>query len=173
MKLSRLALAVALLPGVQAFAADLSREQALQLSDTVISANRVPQQRSQSSAATTVFNRDDIERLQIRSVAELLERVPGARVTRTGGAGSQTGLFLRGTSSTQTLVLVDGQRIAAASSGTSSLEIPQPRPDRAPRSRARRTISPVWRRCRPRAAGSFTRQDSGTGLTPRARRRRQ
>ncbi|EIK52823.1 B12 family TonB-dependent receptor [Stutzerimonas stutzeri TS44] len=169
MKLSRLALAVALLPGVQAFAADLSREQALQLSDTVISANRVPQQRSQSSAATTVFNRDDIERLQIRSVAELLERVPGARVTRTGGAGSQTGLFLRGTSSTQTLVLVDGQRIAAASSGTSSLEFLSP--DQIERLE-------VVRGARSALYGAdaiggvvqiFTRQGSGTGLTPRVR----
>ena len=126
MKLSRLALAVALLPGAQVFAAELTREEALKLSDAVISANREPQQRSQSSMATTVFNRDDIERLQVRSVAELLERVPGVSITRTGGAGSQLGLFLRGTASTQTLVLVDGQRIAAASSGTSSLEFLSP-----------------------------------------------
>ncbi|MBE7375832.1 TonB-dependent receptor domain-containing protein [Pseudomonas lopnurensis] len=126
MKLSRLALAVALLPGVQVFAAELTREDALKLSDTVISANREPQRRSQTPASTSVFNRDDIERLQVRSVAELLERVPGVSITRTGGAGTQTGLFLRGTSSTQTLVLVDGQRIAAASSGTSSLEFLSP-----------------------------------------------
>jgi hypothetical protein len=62
----------------------------------------------------------------VRSVAELLERVPGVSVSRTGGAGSQTGLFMRGTSTAQTLVLVDGQRIAAASSGTSSLEFLSP-----------------------------------------------
>ena len=126
MKLSRLALAVALLPAAQAFAAELTREEALKLSDTVVSANRMPEQRSQTSAATTVFDRQDIERLQVRSISELLERVPGVHVVRTGGTGSQTGLFLRGTSSAQTLVLVDGQRIAAASSGTSSLEFLSP-----------------------------------------------
>lgn len=126
MKLSHLAVAVALLPAAQAFATELTREEALQLSDTVVSANREPQQRSQTAAATTVFNRQDIERLQVRSVAELLERVPGVSITRTGGKGSQTGMFLRGTASAQTLVLVDGQRIAAASSGTSSLEFLSP-----------------------------------------------
>ncbi len=42
MKLSRLALAVALLPGVQVFAAELTRDEALKLSDTVVSANREP-----------------------------------------------------------------------------------------------------------------------------------
>ncbi|HCJ28424.1 MAG TPA: TonB-dependent receptor [Pseudomonas sp.] len=169
MKLSRIALAVALLPGFPAFAVELTREEALKLSDTVISANREPQRRSDASAATTVFNRADIERLQVRSVTELLERVPGVSITRTGGAGSQTGLFLRGTSSTQTLVLVDGQRIAAASSGTSSLEFLSPE-------QIERVE--VVRGARSALYGSdaiggvvqiFTRQGRGAGLVPRVR----
>jgi len=169
MKLSRLALAVALLPNAQAFAADLTRDDALKLADTVVSANREPQRRSQTPAATTVFNRDDIERLQVRTVAELLERVPGVSVARTGGAGSLTSLFVRGTASTQTLVLVDGQRIAAASSGTNSLEFLSP--DQIERIEVVRG---------PRSAlyGSdaiggvvqiFTRQGSGQGLAPEVR----
>ncbi|EWC40623.1 TonB-dependent receptor domain-containing protein [Stutzerimonas stutzeri] len=169
MKLSRLALAVALLPGMQVFAVELTRDEALKLSDTVVSANREPQRRSQTPAATTVFNRDDIERLQVRSVAELLERVPGVSVARTGGAGSLTSLFMRGTASTQTLVLVDGQRIAAASSGTNSLEFLSP--DQIERIEVVRG---------PRSAlyGSdaiggvvqiFTRQSSGQGLAPEGR----
>lgn len=169
MKLTRLALAVALLPNAQAFAVDLTRDDALKLADTVVSANREPQRRSQTPAATTVFNRDDIERLQVRSVAELLERVPGVSVARTGGAGSLTSLFVRGTASTQTLVLVDGQRIAAASSGTNSLEFLSP--DQIERIEVVRG---------PRSAlyGSdaiggvvqiFTRQGSGRGLAPEVR----
>ena len=166
MKLSPIALAVALLPGTPLLAAELTRDEALKLSDTVVSANREPQRRSQTAAATTVFNRDDIERLQVRSVAELLERVPGVSVARSGGAGSLTSLFVRGTASTQTLVLVDGQRIAAASSGTNSLEFLSP--DQIERIEVVRG---------PRSAlyGSdaiggvvqiFTRQGSGPGLAP-------
>lgn len=169
MKLSRLALAVALLPAGQALAADLTREEALKLSDTVVSANREPQRRNQTPAATTVFNREDIERLQVRSVAEVLERVPGVSVARTGGAGSLTSLFVRGTASTQTLVLVDGQRIAAASSGTNSLEFLSP--DQIERIE-------VVRGSRSALYGSdaiggvvqiFTRQGTGQGLTPQVR----
>ena len=169
MKLSRLALAVALLPAAQAFAAELTREDALKLSDTVVSATREPQQRGQTSAATTVFNRHDIERLQVRSVAELLERVPGLSVTRSGGAGSLSSVFLRGTSSAQTLVLVDGQRIASASSGTSSLEFLSP--DQIERIE-------VVRGARSALYGSdaiggvvqiFTRQGNGKDLAPYAR----
>lgn len=169
MKLSRLALAVALLPAGQALAADLTREEALKLSDTVVSANREPQHRNQTPAATTVFNREDIERLQVRSVAAVLERVPGVSVARTGGAGSLTSLFVRGTASTQTLVLVDGQRIAAASSGTNSLEFLSP--DQIERIE-------VVRGSRSALYGSdaiggvvqiFTRQGTGLGLTPQVR----
>lgn len=120
MKLSRLALALAVLPGFALAAEPYTAE------PLVITSGRLAEPQAQTTAATTVFERADIERLQVSSVTELLERVPGLSIVRTGGAGSQTGVFLRGTSTAQTLVLVDGQRIAAASSGTSSLEFLAP-----------------------------------------------
>lgn len=88
----------------------------------VVTSGRQSQPKNEAVAATNVFTRADIERLQVRSVDELLTRVPGVSVTRSGGPGSLTGVFMRGTSSAQSLVLVDGQRIASASSGTASLE---------------------------------------------------
>lgn len=123
MKLSRAlplsALAVALLPATSTLAAD--QDAALKLSETLISANRDVQQRSASSAASTVFTRSDIERLQPSSVTELLKRVPGVQVTD-NGIGSLTSLYIRGTKSAQSLVLVDGMRIGSASSGDSNLQ---------------------------------------------------
>lgn len=120
MRASRLALAIAVLPGLSLASEPYVAE------PLVITSGRMPEPQAQATAATTVFERDDIERLQVSSVAELLQRVPGLSVVRTGGTGSQMGVFLRGTSTAQTLVLVDGQRIAAASSGTSSLEFLAP-----------------------------------------------
>lgn len=120
MRASRLALAIAVLPGLSLASEPYVAE------PLVITSGRMPEPQAQATAATTVFERDDIERLQVSSVAELLQRVPGLSVVRSGGTGSQTGVFLRGTSTAQTLVLVDGQRIAAASSGTSSLEFLAP-----------------------------------------------
>ncbi|NQD93419.1 TonB-dependent receptor, partial [Pseudomonas sp. CrR25] len=119
MKLSRIALAVALAP-LTALA------EPVELSPLVITSGRSAEPQQQATAATSVFTRQDIERLQPSSVAELLERVPGVSITRAGGAGQITGVFLRGTATPQTLVLVDGQRIAAASSGTASLEFLAP-----------------------------------------------
>ena len=121
MKLSRLALAVALLPAANLYAADKT-EEALKLSDSVITANRTAEDRKDSTAAVTVFTRADIDRLQPVNVADLLTRVPGVQIVQNGGRGSNTGVSIRGTKTAQTLVLVDGIRVGSASAGGASLQ---------------------------------------------------
>jgi outer membrane cobalamin receptor len=64
----------------------------------------------------------DIDRLQPTSVTDLLTRVPGVQVAPTGGRGSLPGIYIRGTKAAQSLVLVDGVRIANATSGDSGLQ---------------------------------------------------
>lgn len=117
MKLSRLALAVTLLPLSSFYATADNAEDALKLSDTVITANRVAEARSNSTAAVTVFTRDDIDRLQPVNVADLLSRVPGVQIQQSGGRGSQTGVFIRGTSNARSVVLVDGIRVGSVTMG--------------------------------------------------------
>ncbi|WP_339427967.1 MULTISPECIES: TonB-dependent receptor domain-containing protein [unclassified Pseudomonas] len=99
-----------------------TRDDALKLPNVVISANRQVQARNDSSAANSVFTRDDIERLQPTSLTDLLSRVPGVQIAPTGGRGSLPGIYIRGTKSAQSLVLVDGQRIANSTSGDSGLQ---------------------------------------------------
>ncbi|WLH73202.1 TonB-dependent receptor [Pseudomonas fluorescens] len=118
----RFALPLLLLPSTDLLADAFERDDALKLPDVVISANRQVQARNDSSAANTVFTRDDIDRLQPTSVTDLLSRVPGVQVARTGGRGSLPGIYIRGTKSAQSLVLVDGQRIANTTSGDSGLQ---------------------------------------------------
>ncbi|WP_085596927.1 MULTISPECIES: TonB-dependent receptor domain-containing protein [unclassified Pseudomonas] len=122
MKLSGLALPLFLLPGGELLAATTERDQALKLPDTLISANRQVQARNDSSAANTVFTREDIDRLQPTSLTDLLQRVPGVQVAQSGGRGALPNIFIRGTNSAQSLVLVDGQRIGSSSSGDSNLQ---------------------------------------------------
>ncbi|MCU7649856.1 TonB-dependent receptor domain-containing protein [Pseudomonas piscis] len=121
MKRSRLALLL-LLPASDLLADTASRDQALKLPDTLISANRQVEARNDSSAANTVFTREDIDRLQPTSLTDLLQRVPGVQVAQSGGRGSLPNIFIRGTNSSQSLVLVDGQRIGSSSSGDSNLQ---------------------------------------------------
>ncbi|KAB2526888.1 TonB-dependent receptor [Pseudomonas sp. GXM4] len=118
----RLALPFLLLPPASALADTFERDQALKLPDTLISANRQVEARNDSSAANTVFTREDIDRLQPSDVPDLLRRVPGVQVAQTGGRGSLPGIYIRGTQSAQSLVLVDGQRIGNSTSGDSNLQ---------------------------------------------------
>jgi vitamin B12 transporter len=122
MNLSRLALPFLLLPSTNAFADTFERDQALKLPDMLISANRQVEARNDSSAANTVFTREDIDRLQPSDVPDLLRRVPGVQVAQAGGRGSLPGIYIRGTQSAQSLVLVDGQRIGSSTSGDSNLQ---------------------------------------------------
>jgi len=56
------------------------------------------------------------------SLAELLQRQPGIEITQNGGPGATSGLFMRGTNTNQVVVLVDGLRVSASSSGTTAIE---------------------------------------------------
>jgi vitamin B12 transporter len=88
----------------------------------VVTANREAQPRGESSAAVSVFTREDIERLRPASVGELLSRVPGVQVVRNGGRGANTSLFIRGTSNAQSLLLIDGVRVGSVSAGGAALQ---------------------------------------------------
>ena len=122
MTLPRFILTLSLLPASQAFADLPDRENALKLPDVLISANRQVEQRDASTAANTVFTRQDIERLQPTDLTDLLNRVPGVQIAPSGGRGSLPGIYIRGTKAAQSLVLVDGQRIANATSADSALQ---------------------------------------------------
>ena len=77
----------------------------------VVTATAAQEDEPAVGSATTVITRERIERGGYRTVAEALRSVPGVDVVRSGGDGSVTFAQLRGANSTQTLVLVDGQRL--------------------------------------------------------------
>ena len=100
----------------------LSFAHTLNLEDQVVTATRTAQSGAQSIAATSVFDRNDIERLQVTSVDQLLRRVPGVNVVNTGGPGKNTTISIRGASTNQVLVLIDGVRIGSATTGDAALQ---------------------------------------------------
>jgi vitamin B12 transporter len=73
-------------------------------------------------ADVTTISSEDIERAGSSSLPELLQRQPGIEISNLGGAGKVSTLSLRGTSSTHSIVLIDGMRVGAATSGFSAIE---------------------------------------------------
>lgn len=83
----------------------------------VVTATRTAQTADEVLASVTVVTRADIERSQAPSVLELLRGTQGVDIARTGGKGTDTSLFLRGTNSNHVLVLIDGVRAASTTNG--------------------------------------------------------
>jgi vitamin B12 transporter len=77
----------------------------------VVTATAGPEEEKELGTATTVITRQQIEQSGRVTVVELLRSVPALDVVQSGSEGSLTSIFLRGTNSTQTLVLVDGARV--------------------------------------------------------------
>lgn len=84
--------------------------------DIVVTATRVAQPAAEVGQAVTVITRDEIDRRQTVSVADLLSTTPGVTVTRNGSLGGFTGVRLRGAEAEQTLVVIDGVRVNDPSS---------------------------------------------------------
>ncbi|MCB0319337.1 MAG: TonB-dependent receptor [Bdellovibrionales bacterium] len=76
--------------------------------EVVVTANRVETLRNRIGSSVTLITSDEIKRSQKRFVSDLLRSVPGVDVVRSGGAGGNTSIFLRGSNSEHTLVLLDG-----------------------------------------------------------------
>ena len=95
--------------------------------DTIIvTATRSAQALDQALARTSVITRSEIELSQAPDLLELLRQQAGVDVTRTGGPGGQTSLFMRGSNSNHVLVLIDGVRVAAAGTGAFAWELIDP-----------------------------------------------
>ncbi len=86
----------------------------------IVTATRTARTADETLAAVTVITREDIERSQAKSVAELLAGETGLDAAVNGGYGKSTSLYLRGTNSDHTLVLIDGLKINSATNGIPS-----------------------------------------------------
>ncbi|MCW5729901.1 MAG: TonB-dependent receptor [Alphaproteobacteria bacterium] len=84
--------------------------------DIVVTATRIPLPAEQVASSVTVIDQAELERRQIRNVADAIRAAPGLYLAQNGGAGKQARAFLRGAESRHTLVLVDGIEIQDPSS---------------------------------------------------------
>ncbi|OLQ81106.1 hypothetical protein BIT28_05920 [Photobacterium proteolyticum] len=108
-------LAVALAPlclQSQAFAEESSSDEVM-----VVTANRFEQPAGNVLASIDVVTREQIQQVQAKSLVEVIRYLPGVQVDMSGGRGQKTSVFIRGTESSHTLVLLDGVRINSATAG--------------------------------------------------------
>ena len=73
-------------------------------------------------ANTTVITEEEIEQAGLSSLAELLQKQSGIEISNLGGPGKVSSINIRGTSSTHSIILLDGMRIGASTSGMTAIE---------------------------------------------------
>ncbi|MFZ2236960.1 MAG: TonB-dependent receptor [Dokdonella sp.] len=115
--LAHLFLAIVASVALPALASDLPRQP-----DVVVTATRIEQTIGSTLADVSVIDRDAIDASASLDIADLLRLQAGVDIARTGGPGSQTTVFLRGTNNNHVLVLIDGVRVASLNTGAYAFE---------------------------------------------------
>lgn len=99
--------------------------QSSQLPETVVTAARVEQPLADVLPSVTLITREDIERSQAVSLADLLQGEAGFEFGRNGGPGTTTSFFLRGADSKNLVIMIDGVRAMADGWGNlSAIDLP-------------------------------------------------
>lgn len=81
------------------------------LPETMVTATRTEQPLVDLVADVSIIDRDQIERSGATGVADVLARVPGIEMSRNGGPGNTTNLYVRGAEPRFTAVFIDGVRV--------------------------------------------------------------
>ena len=87
----------------------------------VVTASRTPQALAETLAPVIVITGDELRRSATFDIAEALRFQAGIEIGRNGGPGQATSVFLRGTNSNHTQVLIDGVRVNPGTLGGAAL----------------------------------------------------
>jgi vitamin B12 transporter len=88
----------------------------------VVTGAREPLASSRLAADVVVISAETLRNSSADSLADVLRREAGVQLSRNGGPGQNSGILLRGASSQQTVLLVDGVRVGSATLGSASFE---------------------------------------------------
>ncbi|KXJ43182.1 MAG: outer membrane receptor protein [Cycloclasticus sp. Phe_18] len=88
----------------------------------IVTATRTAQTADETLSSVSIITQEEIQRFQYKTVAEALNSLPGVVMGNSGGLGKQTSLFLRGTESNHTQILLNGVKLATNAFGAPQIE---------------------------------------------------
>tara|TARA_R110000744_G_scaffold372_8_gene1348 strand:+ start:11870 stop:13723 length:1854 start_codon:yes stop_codon:yes gene_type:complete len=125
-KKSLLSLAVAGAMSTAFIASANAENSAKDIEVLTVTATRTQLNIDDTLTSQVVITRADIELANPISLLDLLSTVPSIDIATNGGRGQNSSIFMRGTNSDHTLVLIDGVRVSSATSGGTSLNTISP-----------------------------------------------
>lgn len=97
-----------------------------QLDEIVIQSNRLQIPISQQSRNVQIITADEINKLPVQTLSEILYYADGVDIKQRGGFGTQADISIDGGSFEQTLVLLNGVKIIDQQTAHNSLNLPVP-----------------------------------------------
>lgn len=97
-------------------ALEANEDEITDLGEIVVTATRLETSPRQVGSTVTVITAAELADKQHQFVLDALRDVPGIDIRRNGGPGSQTSIFMRGTDSDHTLLMIDGIQVHDVSS---------------------------------------------------------
>ncbi|MDR2154293.1 MAG: TonB-dependent receptor [Burkholderiaceae bacterium] len=101
----------------QAQAQDAADSRHPTLPETIVTATRTAQPLTDVLADVTLIDRAQIEHSGAVNISDLLQRQPGLELSRTGGPGTASSLYIRGADNRFTAVYIDGVRVDTQATG--------------------------------------------------------
>lgn len=102
------------------------RPQSDTLKNVIITSSRIDLPFKENSRTIQIFTADDIKKLGVTNVADVLQQVAGIDVRRQGVNGMQADLYIRGGGFDQTLLLIDGFKVDDPQTGHHTMNLALP-----------------------------------------------
>ena len=124
---SLVAFLVAGMAAIRALADEPERAEGVKVEPVVVTATRTPEPLSSIIQPIELITEHQIRQSGQDTVSELLQSQANVEISSNGGIGQTSGVFLRGSNTSHTLVLIDGIRVNNAGAGNVPFEnLPTP-----------------------------------------------
>ncbi|MDT8895955.1 TonB-dependent receptor [Halomonas sp. I1] len=108
-------------------AADTETDTEQQLDPMVVSATLAPRTASRSLSSVSVIDEEALRRQDAVDITDVLKAQPGVDISSNGRYGKASSVYLRGTGSESTLMMIDGIRLRSATLGSPAWQFLDPR----------------------------------------------
>jgi iron complex outermembrane receptor protein len=103
---------------------DDSPDKEATLDDVEVTGSRAPLALGQAARMVTVLSREDIQAAPVQSINDLLKMAVGVDVRQRGPIGAQTDIGIRGSTSEQITILLNGINICDPQTGHNAFDLP-------------------------------------------------
>ena len=104
--------------------ASMTTAREMMLEEVSVTGSRAPLTKSQAARMVTVLDRADIAQAPVQSVNDLLKYAVGVDVRQRGPIGAQTDISIRGGTSDQIILLLNGINICDPQTGHNTMDLP-------------------------------------------------